>query len=160
MRTLLIGYGNLDREDDGVAWHILCQTAEKLGRPVADPSIPELCPDGNEPDLWFMLQLTPEVAETISQYDRVYFIDAHTGNVPEDLHIETVMPGYQTSPFTHHMTPATVMGLVEVLYQKEMPAVLVSVRGYQFEFHTHLSSATSELAQQASEYLYQQVKPS
>ena len=35
-KVLILGYGNLDREDDGVAWHVLQGVAETLGRPALD----------------------------------------------------------------------------------------------------------------------------
>ena len=31
MNTLFIGYGNPDRQDDGVAWHVLTGIANQLG---------------------------------------------------------------------------------------------------------------------------------
>ena len=31
-KTLLLGYGNPDREDDGVAWHVLSRVFRALGR--------------------------------------------------------------------------------------------------------------------------------
>ena len=35
-KILLLGYGNPDREDDGVAWHILRALAVKMGLPAPD----------------------------------------------------------------------------------------------------------------------------
>ena len=34
--TLVIGYGNADRQDDGVGWHILKVLAERIGTSVPD----------------------------------------------------------------------------------------------------------------------------
>ena len=153
-KTLIIGYGNPDREDDGVAWHILTFLADRLGRP--DPYNPETGfePDKQNPTLWFMLQLTPEIAETIAEYEKVCFIDAHTGSVPNDLNIEKVSSEFQRSPFTHHMTPAMCLTFVENLYNRVPEAILVSVRGYTFQFSHDLSPKTRELAQQAAEYIF------
>jgi hydrogenase maturation protease len=146
--ALIIGYGNPDRQDDGVAWHILTRLAEDLGRPI--PSMDEgFYPNGENPDLYFGLQLIPELAETISAYQRVCFVDAHTGNVPEDVNVVAVTPEYQRSPFTHHMTADTCLSLVQTIYGQTPQAILVSVRGYEFGFSHELSPATLQLAEQA-----------
>jgi len=148
--TLIIGFGNPDRQDDGVAWHILAILAEKLGRPI--PSMDEgFFPNGENPDLLFVLQLTPELADTISAYQRVCFIDAHTGNVPEDVNMVEVKAEYQRSPFAHHMTANTCLSLVQTIYGRNPQAILVSVRGYEFSFSHELSSATLQLSKQAVE---------
>jgi hydrogenase maturation protease len=150
--TLIIGYGNLDREDDGVAWHILAEIARRLGRPVSEDGF---FPAGENPDLWFALQLTPEMAETVAQYDRVVFVDAHTGAVAEELHFERLSAGFQASPFTHHLTPQTCLSFAKTLYGREPEAVLVSVRGYEFGFATTLSPRTTALAVLATDRIFE-----
>jgi Ni,Fe-hydrogenase maturation factor len=37
--VLIVGYGNYDREDDGVAWHILERLANHLGQPLAESPV-------------------------------------------------------------------------------------------------------------------------
>jgi len=146
--TLIIGYGNPDRQDDGVAWYILTRLAGELGRPV--PPVDEgFFPSGENPDLLFVLQLIPELAETIAGYRRVCFVDAHTGNVPEDVNIVEVKPEYQRSPFTHHMTADTCLSLAQTIYGQSPQSILVSVRGYEFGFSHELSPVTRHLAEQA-----------
>lgn len=148
-RTLILGYGNADRQDDGVAWHILAGIARRLGR-QAPPSPDDPFDPGDEsPELWFALQLTPEMAETIAEFDRVCFVDAHTGSVAVDLHITPLAAQYQNSPLTHHMTPHTCLAFAETLYGNAPRAILVSVRGYQFGFLRTLSPQTAALAEQA-----------
>jgi Ni,Fe-hydrogenase maturation factor len=83
--TLIIGYGNFDRQDDGVAWHVLAEVARRLGCAVPLSPEEEFPPNGGKPDFIFELQLTPELAEAIAQYERVCFVDAHTGAVPHDV---------------------------------------------------------------------------
>lgn len=147
--TIIIGYGNPDRQDDGAAWHVLAGLAKRLGRKV--PQWPDEVFDlSNEnPDLLFNLQLTPELADTISHYERVCFVDAHTGSVPHDLNITALQPLFQTSPFTHHMTPETCLTLAETIYHARPESLLVSVRGYQFGFSHDLSEKTRALVNQA-----------
>jgi len=144
-KTLLLGYGNTDRQDDGVAWHILTAIARKLKRTIPDPS-EGFYPNGTNPDLMFVLQLTPELAELIAGYERVAFIDAHTGNVDADIQILSLEPGYQPSPLTHHLTPASCLALAQSIYGQTPEATLFSVRGYQFNFEKKLSLQTNLLA--------------
>ena len=148
--TLIIGYGNPDRQDDGVAWHILTRLAEDMGR-LIPPMDEGYFPNGENPDLLFTLQLIPDLAETIAAYQRVCFVDAHTGNVPEDVNVAEVKAEYQRSPFTHHMTANTCLSLVQTIYNRNPQAILISVRGYEFGFSHELSPATHELAEQAVE---------
>lgn len=148
-KTLIIGYGNPDRQDDGVAWHILTSLAGRLSQPIP-PSVDEGFPPSDEnPELVFLLQLTPEMSEKVAAVDRVCFIDAHTGNVPEDVHFETLNPEFQTSPFTHHLTPSSCLFLAQTLYGKTPEAILVSVRGYKFGFSHDLSPETASHMEQA-----------
>jgi hydrogenase maturation protease len=149
IKTIVIGYGNPDRQDDGVAWHVLAEIARCAGlsapaSPDADFMLLE-----SSPALLFVLQLTPELAETLAGFSRVCFIDAHTGRVRQDVHMEPVKPVFQTSPLTHHLTPESLLALTKSLYQAAPDAVLVSVRGYQFGFAQELSPKTDVLAAQA-----------
>jgi hydrogenase maturation protease len=152
-KVLIIGYGNRDREDDGVAWHILQGVAKHLGRPAPDLETGGLDHLGQSPDLLFVLQLTPELSELIADYDFVCFVDAHTGDYPEDLRFVSINAGFQTSPFTHHMTPQTCLALAGSVYGRSPQATLVSVRGHRFGFSHTLSTQTALLADKAIEQI-------
>jgi hydrogenase maturation protease len=153
--TIIIGYGNPDREDDGVAWHILAELTRRLGRPVPT-EVPEgFYPSGETPDFLFVLQLTPEMSETLAAYARVCFVDAHTGRVPQEVSIAPVMAQAQTSPFTHHMTAEMLLAMTEEIYDLRLDALLASVRGYQFGFTVSLSPRTAELAMEAADQIWE-----
>ena len=145
-KNLLIGYGNLDRGDDGIAWHILCRFAKmnhrKLNREEYEVGIFSI---SNELDGWFNLQLIPEIAEDLAKYEKVVFIDAHTGEIEEHIHIELVKPVFQNSPLTHHITPSSCLSLCKELYGKTPQAMLLSVHGYQFNFSHSLSPQSERL---------------
>ncbi len=151
--TLIIGYGNPDREDDGLAWHVLVELAARLGRRI--PGAPEegFFPEGLTPDLWFVLQLVPEMAEDFAKYDRLCFVDAHTGDISEEIWLRTVEESQSASAFTHHVTPATCLALVHSLYQKFPEAQLLSMRGEAFRFSRELSPAGQNLVNPAVELL-------
>jgi Ni,Fe-hydrogenase maturation factor len=143
--TLIIGYGNPDRQDDGVAWHILAGIAQKLGRTVSS-SWEEPFEIGQDfPHLLFQLQLNPEISETLARYKNVCFVDAHTGDIPNDIQFGEVSSGFKTSPFTHHITAEACMALTKSLYSSEPKAFLLSVRGYAFGFTQNLSPQTGFL---------------
>ncbi|MCD4753589.1 MAG: hypothetical protein K8R40_10995 [Anaerolineaceae bacterium] len=145
--SLIIGIGNYDRQDDGVAWHILCGIAKALGRKIPrDPYGEEFEPNGEKPHLLFTLQIVPEMADLISNYDHVCFVDAHTGAIPTDLQAIEIKPNYQRSPLTHHMTPETILSLTNTVSGSMPEGYLVSVRGYQFGFDQTLSPKTNELS--------------
>ncbi len=149
--TLIIGYGNPDRQDDGLAWHILARLAAHFNLPGMGPDTDDFFPIGHNPDLLFTLQLTPELAETIARYERVGFIDAHTGQIAEDISVQEIKPEFRPSALTHHMTPQTLLSLVENVYHQKPEAVLISIRGYEFGFSRSLSDKASLLAQKAVE---------
>jgi hydrogenase maturation protease len=150
MNTLFIGYGNPDRQDDGVAWHVLAGIANQLGMEPSS-SWEDPLPSTPEAEFAFHLQLTPELAEDLTAYDRVCFVDAHTGKIPQNVQMVDITPEYQTSPFTHHLTPEMLLSMCASMYNKTPEAILISVRGYQFGFETELSPFTESLVTEAVE---------
>jgi len=150
MNTLFIGYGNPDRQDDGVAWHVLTGIANQLGLETS-PSWEDPLPSCPKVEFSFNLQLTPEVAEDLTAYDRVCFVDAHTGKIPQNVQMIDIVPEYQTSPFTHHLTPEMLLSMCASMYDKTPEAILISVRGYEFGFETELSPFTASLVTEAVE---------
>ena len=153
-RTLVFGYGNPDRQDDGLAWHVLAALAKRLGQQAPATTEEEFKPAGGAPDLAFDLQLTPELAEIVAGYQRVCFVDAHTGNIPDEIRLVELQAEYQKSLFTHHMTPATCLAMAQSLYGGSPQAILVSVRGYEFGFTQTMSVRTWPLVEQAVDRIY------
>ena len=150
---LLIGYGNPDREDDGVAWHILRALTIKLGL-LPPESYEDEFPESAQIDFAFYLQLTPEMAEDVAAYEYVCFIDAHTGNIPQPVRLIDVESEFQNSPFTHHLTPQSLIAMCETIYGKKPDAALLSVLGHRFLFTRELSQQTAELVPQAVDLIW------
>jgi hydrogenase maturation protease len=153
-KSLIIGYGNPDREDDGVAWHILRALTVKLGLPSPE-SYEDEFPEFASIDFAFYLQLTPEMAEDINEYESVCFVDAHTGNIPEPVRLISVESEFQRSPFTHHLTPQSLLSMCETLYGRKLDAALLSVRGHRFLSSRQLSQETASLVPQALDLLWE-----
>ncbi len=154
--VLIIGIGNFDRQDDGVAWHILQGINERLGRTTSTtPYDATDEPEGDQdPRTLFSLQLFPEMLDTIVEFDHVCFVDAHTGAIEKDLSFREVQAVQQANPLTHHMTPETLLSLTQIAYNKTPQSVLVSVRGYSFQYQQQLSSETTQLAAEAVECIW------
>jgi len=153
MKTLILGYGNPDRQDDGVAWTIIQSLAARLSLTIPSLDEPVVADGKADLTLAVALQLLPEMAELVAAHERVCFVDAHTGRVPQDLSVEKLDAQFQSSPFTHHLTPQTCLSLAQSLYSKTPGGLLVSVRGYEFGFSNDLSPRTRELADQAVEHI-------
>jgi hydrogenase maturation protease len=153
LKTLIYGYGNPDRQDDGVAWHVLREIMLHYDLPVSDELDVDFQDEERQIDYDFQLQLTPEIADDLDHYDRVCFIDAHTGAVPEEIHLEHVTANFQKSPLTHHLTAASLLAIADTLHQKVPETILVSIRGYEFAFDQSLSAITASLTRQAADII-------
>jgi hydrogenase maturation protease len=153
LRTLVIGFGNIDRADDGVAYYVVNALRQRLGQKPLKEDETGLEELGAEIDSVFLSQLTPELMETLAGYQRVIFVDAHVYENLDPLHCEPVSPQYSPSTFTHHLTPAAFLALLKTLYHLEPAGNLVSIRGHDFDFHRDLSTGTEALVGPAVEYI-------
>ncbi|NMB60945.1 MAG: hypothetical protein GYA18_01230 [Chloroflexi bacterium] len=153
-KFIILGYGNPDRGDDGVAYYLLQKLIRQFGNDADILTKFEevgVCEVNEQIDIWYNLQLIPEISQDLAQYENAIFIDAHTAEIPEPILITKITPKYQNSPFTHHLTPASCLSLAEKLYQHAPNATLVTIRGYQFDFSRELSPQTNVLADSAFE---------
>lgn len=127
-RTLVIGFGNDMRRDDG-AGRI---AAEKIAAAY----------DGV--DLLSLAQLAPETAEVISRYESVFFLDASVR--VERVEVSEVLPGSGCGcgrPMSHTLSPQQVIDLAVELYGKCPPLVLlVEFPASDLDFGDELSPLT------------------
>lgn len=160
-KIIILGYGNPDRGDDGAAFHLLKELIQKYSTnedvlsDFQEAGFLELTP---EIDLWFNLQLLPEISQELANYDRAIFVDAHTAEIPDPLLVQEIKPEYKNSPFTHHLTPASCLELAEKLYQHAPQATLVTIRGYAFDFSRELSAQTQKLIKQALQIILEMIQ--
>lgn len=148
-RTLVIGFGNLDRADDGVAFHIINAVRHELSLDALTENETGLDELGRPVDTAFIGQLTPEMIDVLEGYDRVVFVDAHVDPALDDLYCATVSPDEAGLTFTHHMSPATLLAFFDALHGSHPEGNLVSARGHDFDFHRDLSPATAALVKPA-----------
>ena len=152
-RTLIIGYGNLDRGDDGVAFDVVNALRVRLGQDPLDEQETGLGELGTETDSVFLRQLVPELMDTAAGYDQVIFVDAHVRENPRELWWAPVQPDFVPSAFTHHINPATFLALIRALYDRNPAGYLLSIRGHEFDFSRGLSFETERLVQPAVDEL-------
>lgn len=152
LRTLVIGFGNLDRADDGVAFYVVNALRQRLGQAVLDEDDTGLDQLGSQTDTIFLSQLVPELMEEMLDYRRVIFVDAHVHENMDDLHCAALSAHEDVSlTFTHHLTPAMLLALLKTLYHHELMGYIISIRGYDFNFHRSLSAGTEGLITPAVE---------
>lgn len=142
-RTLVIGYGNLDRGDDGVAFEVVNGLRRRLSQLPLDEEQTGLDQLGTAVDSAFVHQLGPELLELAAGYDQIIFVDAHVQSEGDALSVEAVGPAYAVSAFTHHMTPGMFAALFKALYDRAPAAFVVSIQGTDFQFRRGLSPLTA-----------------
>ncbi len=127
IRTLIIACGNPLRADDGVGWRV----AEALEEAIEDSTV----------RIKTVHQLTPELAEDVSQAQTVFFVDAAESENPGSVRVEPLreMPG-MSACLTHSVRPATLLWLARALCGKAPErAFLVTISGSRFELSEELS---------------------
>ena len=157
-RTIVVGYGNIDRADDGVAYEVINTLRQHLGQERLNEGDTGLEDLGAEVDSIFLIQLMPEIMEVIIDYDRIIFVDAHAATNINDLNCIPVTPEYVSSTFTHHMSPASLLAFLKVLYNREPAGHIVSLKGYDFDFQRMLSESTRMLIPAAVEKILKLLK--
>jgi len=125
--TLIIGYGNPLRGDDGLGWRV----AERLRALIRNPEV----------EILALHQLTPELMDPISRAGSVIFIDACVGPVPGEIQERSVEPQASGAAFSHHATPAALLAGARALYGRAPAATLITVTGADFSVSDRLSPA-------------------
>lgn len=137
-RILIIAYGNPLRSDDGVAW----RAAEALRKRFSADEIEIHC----------VHQLAPELAESVSQFPGVIFVDAASAPAshPGEINVETLGGNdvrESTTHFPHALSPRAVVRLAETLYGAKPQAFSVTVTGQNFDHGEALSPAVASALQ-------------
>ncbi len=135
MKSLVIGYGNSLRGDDGVGPLVAQQVAGwKL------PDVRSLS----------VHQLTPELAANIAEAERVFFVDAcieqrsTTELRLSQARVETIEPAEATSRLDHLWCPSVLLHLAKTLYAVEPVAYQILIPAIQFEFGQSISVIASD----------------
>ncbi len=143
-RLLVIGYGNPYRRDDGVALHVINALRQRIGVRALPPDEDGLDEVGRTMDSVMLHQLLPEMTPLLAEYQRVVFVDAHTGAIPDAVRVVSVEEEYSLEAVTHHMSPGMLLALARLTNGYAPQGYLVSVKGEDFDFGTELSEACRE----------------
>lgn len=119
MKRLLLAYGNTLRGDDGAAW--------ELARRAAKLPWERLC----------VIQLTPELADTLKDFDEVVFADAT--HEPGPLGWQLLQGEEDQEWSTHVAEPRHLLGLCQSLYGKVPKAWILTIPGEDFGYRLGLS---------------------
>ncbi len=107
MKTLIYGYGNLGRQDDGLA-HAFIEAMEEW---VAEKGLTHISFEEN-------YQLNIEDAEVISNYELVLFVDASL-EVDGQFKIDSLAADSGRIEFTMHaVSPSFVLDLCQKMFGK------------------------------------------
>lgn len=116
VRTLLIGYGNPGRGDDGLG-PAFAETIASAGLPMLSVEID--------------YQLTVDHAPLIALQDRVVFADAAMG-LGKPFRFEALEAGAPAALGSHSVTPAGVLTLARDLFGRAPTAFLLGISGSEF----------------------------
>ena len=141
MQTLVYGYGNPGRQDDGLGI-ILTQRLEAWASETQTTGIEF---DSN-------YQLNIEDAAAIAEKDLVIFADASEENI-EDFCLSLVGASTKVSFTTHAASPGYIVQLCKDLFQKEPLVLLLHIKGYEWAFQEGLSERARTNLDQAIEYM-------
>jgi hydrogenase maturation protease len=126
--VLLIGYGNIARQDDGIGPLLV----ERLG----ELALPGLVLESD-------YQLNIEDAATLARYDAVVFADADaTGSEPFSF---TELGAEADGSFTtHKVSPAGVLYLAQTHFAARTKGYVLAIRGYEFTMFVEALTAGAQ----------------
>lgn len=128
-KTIIIGYGNPGRQDDGLGPECVNQLISQLSDK-----------DKRQIHLQTNYQLTVEDAYDIVDFDQVIFIDASL-NKQAPFFFTPLLETDNSGLGSHSLTPNAVIRLCETLYDKTPTAFILGIKGYEFDqFDEHLSN--------------------
>ncbi len=124
LQVLVIGYGNTLRNDDGVGQAVV-----------------ELVKAWNLPNVQVLAvhQLTPELAEPLSQADLAIFVDAYAADFGEEVQVYPLKPASSGWTMGHTSAPKGLLAIALALYNYYPQAWLVAIPGQNFELGDRLS---------------------
>lgn len=114
--TLVIGYGNPLRGDDGAGPAVVQRLEEMLPTQWA-----------SNVSCVVSMQLTPEMSETMSHVRRVVFIDATVNLLPGEVMVNRVWARQERQSLGHHMGPEQLLAMSQETFGACPEAWVVSI---------------------------------
>lgn len=142
-KTLIYGYGNPGRQDDGLGARFI----ELCEQWIAQENIQHISTDCN-------YQLNIEDAASIAEYDTVIFVDASVVEDVEQFRFEEVQPDDATIEFTMHaVSVGYVVDLCRKMYGKSPNAHVLHIKAYEFDFKEELTPKAEENMKAAFKFI-------
>ena len=137
--TLILGWGNPGRVDDGLG-------------PAFIEAVSKIAPSSVVLDSDY--QLTMEDAAEVAHYDRVVFVDADRSG-PAPFSMRPLEPSTDGGSFsTHSVAPGAVLSPCRDLLHATPDAWILGIRGYEFDrFGEGLSEGALANLDQAVEFI-------
>ncbi|HPB33960.1 MAG TPA: hydrogenase maturation protease, partial [Caldisericia bacterium] len=117
-KTVLVGFGNEYRKDDGLGIKLLDLIDEKISKIKIQ-------------------ELSIDILDDIKDFETVIFVDAALEG--EDINFRKIEKEPKFSPLTHHLSPEELLIWAENINKKNYEFYLLSIRGYDFDFGEELS---------------------
>jgi hydrogenase maturation protease len=127
-RTLIIGYGNTLRSDDGAGI--------RVAEAVAAQGLPGVT-------VIAVHQLTPELAGRLADVEFAVFVDARVAGKEAGLAISPVEPSSSKLPNGHLCNPRSLLALALWVYGHSPRAWLLTVRGIDFSIGEEVSTTAA-----------------
>lgn len=112
-KTVLVGFGNEYRKDDGLGIRLLDLIDEKISKIKIQ-------------------ELSIDILDDIKDFETVIFVDAALEG--EDINLRKIEKEPKFSPLTHHLSPEELLIWAENINKKNYEFYLLSIRGYDFDF--------------------------
>lgn len=125
VESLVVGYGNSLRSDDGIGIRVA-----------------EIAASWNLPEVRSLArpQLTPELAADLASVDLVIFVDACRAVDSESVRLQALKPGDSIQIRTHFSDPRAILSLTGAIYGKFPQAWWLVVSGINFQLGDSLSA--------------------
>lgn len=135
----IIGYGNLQRRDDGIGPRVIRLIEQQLeGR----PGIRTLA----------VHQLVPELCEDLKDAGQILLIDAALEENPPGWRWRNVAAELSGWPsLSHGVSHGVLLGLLQSFYEKSPPTWLISIQGEDFDFGEGLSPEAEDRVRKVAE---------
>ncbi len=137
-KILVLGIGNIGRQDDGLGWLLLDYLEEAKFENL---------------DLEYRYQLQIEDAELLRDYKTVIFVDATKENTNDGFYYRICEASDKHSFSTHELCPETVLFLANNLYQHKPKAFILGIQGYDWNLEIGLSEKAKVNFEKAKKYL-------
>lgn len=141
-KIYVYGYGNPGRQDDGIG--------PCLADRVAALCMADVTADSN-------YQLNVEDVVDISAADLVFFVDA-SAEGDEPFEFSKLEPASEIRFTTHTISPESLIALCKEIYDKDVPAYLLAVRGYSWDFDCRMTPEATLNMEQAFGFLTARIR--